>query len=163
MTNGEKGDSSTIERDPAAAAGNDAAQVAKSNGGVAVAPEGGSGNGNAAGEGFAQAGEAFLSGMAAAVVDHGPAPDPLVSVAFSLGWQMAELYQPAVWPTDPPARGKSLPGVSNVIIGCSSPDEVDANAAIVRRFNPLDAAQRQALEERTRRHAAAYAYFKKPS
>src|SRR5947209_9386400 len=32
----------------------------------------------------------------------------------------------------------SLPGVSTVVIGCSSPDEVDENARIARDFRPLD-------------------------
>jgi aryl-alcohol dehydrogenase-like predicted oxidoreductase len=57
----------------------------------------------------------------------------------------------------------SLPGVTNVIIGCSSPAEVDANAEIARRFVALNAEQQQALEKRTAAAAAAYSYFKKPS
>jgi predicted aldo/keto reductase-like oxidoreductase len=57
----------------------------------------------------------------------------------------------------------SLPGVSNVIIGCSSPAEVDANAEIARGFVALNAKQQQALEKRTAAAAAAYSYFKKPS
>ena len=34
----------------------------------------------------------------------------------------------------------SLPGVSTVIIGCSSPAEVDDNARIARSFQPFDEA-----------------------
>jgi len=56
----------------------------------------------------------------------------------------------------------SLPGVSHVIIGCSSPAEVDENAEIVRRFVPLTEAQRQTLEARTKARAGAFAYFKMP-
>src|SRR5262249_42110960 len=55
----------------------------------------------------------------------------------------------------------SLPGVSNVIIGCSSPAEVDENAAIARRFAAMSEDQRKAIEQRTRSNAAAYSYFKK--
>jgi predicted aldo/keto reductase-like oxidoreductase len=55
----------------------------------------------------------------------------------------------------------SLPGVTHVVIGCSSPAEVDENAAVVRRFVPLDAGQRRLLEERTRSQTAAFSYFKK--
>jgi predicted aldo/keto reductase-like oxidoreductase len=57
----------------------------------------------------------------------------------------------------------SLPGVSNVIIGCGSPAEVDANAEMARRFVALNAEQRQKLESRTAAGAAAYSYFKRPS
>jgi predicted aldo/keto reductase-like oxidoreductase len=56
----------------------------------------------------------------------------------------------------------SLAGVSNVIVGCSSPREVDENAAIVRQFVPLTEAQMRALEARTRRDRAAFTYFKRP-
>jgi aryl-alcohol dehydrogenase-like predicted oxidoreductase len=55
----------------------------------------------------------------------------------------------------------SLPGVSNVIIGCSTPAEVDENARIARTFAPLDTAGLGALEERTARDAEAFIYFKR--
>lgn len=55
----------------------------------------------------------------------------------------------------------SLPGVSNVIIGCQTPAEVDQNAEIVRRFAPLNANERSAIEQRTREGAGTFAYFKK--
>src|SRR2546428_2626378 len=35
----------------------------------------------------------------------------------------------------------SLPGVSLVIVGCQTPEEVDANAHIARQFTPLDEAR----------------------
>jgi predicted aldo/keto reductase-like oxidoreductase len=56
----------------------------------------------------------------------------------------------------------SLPGVSTIIVGCKTPDEVDADAQIVRRFVPFDQEQRRALEERTRADSDRFAYFKKP-
>ena len=42
----------------------------------------------------------------------------------------------------------SLPGVSTVIIGCSSPAEVDDNARIARAFQPFDGTAMRAIEER---------------
>jgi hypothetical protein len=71
-------------------------------------------NGNASYNGLTQAGEALVSDMAAAVTRGEPGTDPLVPVAFALGWQMAELYQPQAWPTNPPVRGACLPGVSKM-------------------------------------------------
>jgi hypothetical protein len=55
----------------------------------------------------------------------------------------------------------SLPGVSNVIVGCQTPAEVDQNAAIVRQFAPLSDVQRKELEQRTHRSAATFAYYKR--
>lgn len=55
----------------------------------------------------------------------------------------------------------SLPGVSNVIIGCRTPAEVDENARTARSFAPIDAAGLRALEQRTRRDAEAFLYFKR--
>lgn len=55
----------------------------------------------------------------------------------------------------------SLPGVSTAVIGCQTPEEVDANAALARQFVPWTAAQRQAVEQRTKANAAAFGYFKK--
>jgi predicted aldo/keto reductase-like oxidoreductase len=57
----------------------------------------------------------------------------------------------------------SLPGVSNVIIGCGTPAEVDANARIARAWTPLAAERQRALELRTRSQARLFAYFKKDS
>lgn len=69
---------------------------------------------SAAGEGVKEAGEALLSSMLATVEAAGPLPDPHVSVAFSLGWQMAELYQPTSWPAGPPALADELPGLNEL-------------------------------------------------
>jgi aryl-alcohol dehydrogenase-like predicted oxidoreductase len=55
----------------------------------------------------------------------------------------------------------SLPGVSTVIIGCSSPAEVDENAHIARAFGPFDLSATRALEERTRSHARFFTPYKK--
>lgn len=55
----------------------------------------------------------------------------------------------------------SLPGVTNVVIGCGTPAEVDENARIAREFAPLDAPGLRSLEERTRADAEAFLYFKR--
>lgn len=55
----------------------------------------------------------------------------------------------------------SLPGVSNVIIGCSTPAEVDENARIARQFVPVSEERMRRLEDRTRNSASEYAYFKR--
>jgi len=57
----------------------------------------------------------------------------------------------------------SLPGVSTVIIGCSSPAEVDENARIARTFQPLDEPAMRSLEERTHAGAGTFTAYKKPS
>ena len=57
----------------------------------------------------------------------------------------------------------SLPGVSHVIVGCKTPDDVDDNARIARRFAPFDVQRLRALEERTRVDAATFAYYKRPT
>jgi len=56
----------------------------------------------------------------------------------------------------------SLRGVSTVIVGCRTPEEVDANATIARAFTPLDSSALRGLEERTRRCAAELTYYKRP-
>ena len=56
----------------------------------------------------------------------------------------------------------SLTGVSTVIIGCSSPDEVDQNAAIARAFRPFDEPAMRAFEQRTGRYASAFTSYKRP-
>jgi predicted aldo/keto reductase-like oxidoreductase len=55
----------------------------------------------------------------------------------------------------------SLPSVSHAIIGCSTPAEVDANAELVRGFQPLSAERMLALEAKTRARHPQYAYFKR--
>jgi aryl-alcohol dehydrogenase-like predicted oxidoreductase len=56
----------------------------------------------------------------------------------------------------------SLAGVSTVIIGCSSPDEVDQNAEIARAFRPFDEPALHAFEQRTGRSASVFASYKRP-
>ena len=56
----------------------------------------------------------------------------------------------------------SLPGVSTVVIGCSSPAEVDDNARIARSFQPFDEPMMRALEVRTQPHAGFYTSYKRP-
>lgn len=55
----------------------------------------------------------------------------------------------------------SLPGVSMVIIGCSTPGEVEENARIAREFSMLDRQRISELEQMTTRDAAAFAAYKK--
>jgi aryl-alcohol dehydrogenase-like predicted oxidoreductase len=57
----------------------------------------------------------------------------------------------------------SLPGVSTVVIGCSSPAEVDTNAEIARAFQPYDEAEMRTLEQRTNTHAGFYTSYKRPA
>jgi aryl-alcohol dehydrogenase-like predicted oxidoreductase len=57
----------------------------------------------------------------------------------------------------------SLPGVSTVIIGCSSPQEVDENARNARIFQPFDEPTMRALEEKTHSHAATFTSYKRPA
>jgi aryl-alcohol dehydrogenase-like predicted oxidoreductase len=57
----------------------------------------------------------------------------------------------------------SLPGVSTVIIGCSSPAEVDDNARIARSFEPLEELAMRDLEKRTHAHAGIFAAYKRPA
>ncbi|MCI0461178.1 MAG: aldo/keto reductase [Gemmataceae bacterium] len=56
----------------------------------------------------------------------------------------------------------SLPGVTNVVVGCWTPEEVDDNARIAQTFTPLSEARRRELEERTRAGAALFGYYKRP-
>jgi predicted aldo/keto reductase-like oxidoreductase len=56
----------------------------------------------------------------------------------------------------------ALQGVTNVIIGCSNPAEVDENAEIARRFSAMSEEQRRLIEQRMRDNAAACTYYKKP-
>jgi aryl-alcohol dehydrogenase-like predicted oxidoreductase len=55
----------------------------------------------------------------------------------------------------------SLPGVSNVIIGCGTPEEVEENAAAARAFTPLAETEMRSLERRTQASAAAWTYYKR--
>jgi predicted aldo/keto reductase-like oxidoreductase len=56
----------------------------------------------------------------------------------------------------------SLPGVSTVVIGCSTPAEVDDNVRIAQQFCAFDAPRLHALEARTQRYAARCTTYKKP-
>ncbi len=61
-----------------------------------------------------------LSAFAQSLVDAArhppaePAPDPQVSAAFALGWQMAELYRPDAPTSRPPADEDDLPGLGRL-------------------------------------------------
>ena len=55
----------------------------------------------------------------------------------------------------------SLRGVSNVIIGCQTPEEVAENARIVREFSLFVKPRMLELQERTRRQAEGFTYYKK--
>ena len=57
----------------------------------------------------------------------------------------------------------SLTAVSTLIIGCETPAEVDENAQIARQFAAFTAARMQELENRTRRQAEDFTYFKRPA
>ena len=63
-------------------------------------------------------------------------------------------------PADAMGYVLSLSGVSTVIIGCSSPAEVDENARIARSFQPFDASVMQDLEERTRPYSGFFTNYK---
>jgi predicted aldo/keto reductase-like oxidoreductase len=56
----------------------------------------------------------------------------------------------------------SLSGVSTVVIGCSSPAEVDDNARIARSFQPFDERKMRSLELRTQPHAGFFTAYKRP-
>jgi len=56
----------------------------------------------------------------------------------------------------------SLPGVSNAIIGCWTPAEVDDNARAARQFSAMNEDERKRLEQLTLRHAADLTYYKRP-
>lgn len=55
----------------------------------------------------------------------------------------------------------SQPAVSTALIGCSTPEEVEQNAAAIAGFQPLAAEQLAQLEERVRPLAPQYSYFKR--
>jgi aryl-alcohol dehydrogenase-like predicted oxidoreductase len=55
----------------------------------------------------------------------------------------------------------SLPGVTTVVIGCSTPAEAEENARIAREFAALDNDARRALEARTRDNARELAGYKR--
>jgi aryl-alcohol dehydrogenase-like predicted oxidoreductase len=57
----------------------------------------------------------------------------------------------------------SLPGISTVVIGCSSSAEVDQNAQIARAFQPFDDLALRELERRAGPRATQYTTYKKPA
>jgi aryl-alcohol dehydrogenase-like predicted oxidoreductase len=57
----------------------------------------------------------------------------------------------------------SLKGVSTIIIGCSSPEEVDENAHNARVFQHFDEPTMRALEEQTQSRAAVFTSYKRPA
>lgn len=57
----------------------------------------------------------------------------------------------------------TLDGVSTAIIGCSSPAEVEENVRIATQFASLSGEAMTTLEQRTAKHAATFASFKKPA
>jgi predicted aldo/keto reductase-like oxidoreductase len=57
----------------------------------------------------------------------------------------------------------SLEGVSTVIIGCSTPAEVDENAHNARSFQPFDESTMRALEKKTESSAAIFTSYKRPA
>jgi predicted aldo/keto reductase-like oxidoreductase len=54
----------------------------------------------------------------------------------------------------------SLPGVSTVIVGCETPNEVEENARIARQFKPFGEQQMRMLEKRTSAQASALTCYK---
>lgn len=54
----------------------------------------------------------------------------------------------------------SLTGVSTVIVGCGTPNEVEENVRIARQFKSFGNEQMRMLEQRTRSQALAFTYYK---
>lgn len=57
----------------------------------------------------------------------------------------------------------TLDGVSTAIIGCRTPAEVEENVRIAMQFASLSDDEMMSLEQRTKKHAATFASFKKPA
>ena len=71
-----------------------------------------------------------------------PAPDPRVSAAFALGWQMAELYRPDAPTTTPPAAHDDLPSLKR--LGDDERAQIavkQIDAALAKLANSLSAAK----------------------
>jgi hypothetical protein len=73
----------------------------------------------------------------------GPAPDAKVSVAFALGWQMAEMYRPELRGTREPADPADLPGIGSFNEGQLTELGLhQVNAALAKLKEPIaDAGQ----------------------
>jgi predicted aldo/keto reductase-like oxidoreductase len=54
----------------------------------------------------------------------------------------------------------SLPGVSTIIVGCGTPNEVEENVRIARQFESFAEDRMRTLETRTCARAAAFTYYK---
>lgn len=65
-------------------------------------------------KGVKEAGEALAKELVAGVSAPEPAGDPEVMVAFVLGWQMSELYNPGPWPGKDAQPDGDLPGLSEL-------------------------------------------------
>jgi aryl-alcohol dehydrogenase-like predicted oxidoreductase len=57
----------------------------------------------------------------------------------------------------------SLPGISTVIIGCSTPQEVDENAHNARMFQQFDEPTMRSLEAKTQSRSAIFTSYKRPA
>ncbi len=73
------------------------------------------------------------------------------------------LLRAGLSPRDAMGYVLSLPGVSTVIIGCSSPAEVDENCRIAREFQPFNDEEMRLLEQRTAPRAALLTGYKRPA
>jgi aryl-alcohol dehydrogenase-like predicted oxidoreductase len=57
----------------------------------------------------------------------------------------------------------SLPCMSILIIGCTSPAEVDENARLARQFADFTEGKMQELESRTLLDGESFTYYKRPA
>ena len=73
------------------------------------------------------------------------------------------LIRAGMSPRDAMGYVLSLPGVSTVIIGCSSTQEVDENCRVAREFQSFDEPAMRLLEQRTQTHAALLTSYKRPT
>jgi predicted aldo/keto reductase-like oxidoreductase len=80
---------------------------------------------------------------------------------YAAGTLLSDMGPITVSPGDAMGYVLSLAGVSTVVIGCSTPGEVDENAQLARTFQPFGHTTMQILEERTRMVADQYTYYKR--
>lgn len=73
------------------------------------------------------------------------------------------LLRAGMSPRDAMGYVLGLPGVSTVIIGCSSPQEVNENCQIAREFKPFDDQEMRRIEQRTEPRAALLTSYKRPA
>jgi len=55
----------------------------------------------------------------------------------------------------------SLPGVSHVVVGCSTPAEVEVNVRVAREFRPMPLGWQRDLEQRLRPRASEFTSYKR--